>query len=70
MTPLTPDELIVAQALVGDGFPVERELSEADADPDEWCAECVGRWPAAINAARIAVAALRAADRLPDGGPS
>lgn len=64
---LTGDELIVAQALVGDDFPVERELGEADADPHEWCAECVGRWPAAINAARIAVAALADAGRLSGG---
>lgn len=46
----------------------EDDIRRADDDPEEWCAECLRRDAAAINAARlVAPAVLRwAADRLND----
>jgi hypothetical protein len=61
---LNPIERAVVEALAGDEIS-DRDIQDADETPDEWCAECIGRRPAAVNATRIALAAAFAADMVP-----
>jgi hypothetical protein len=62
-TPDPADVDLVAAVLCGNEIDDDARR-RADDLPDEWCAECIGRTPAALNAARIALAALAAAGRL------
>lgn len=54
------DDLTRAIAEELAGGPIdEDDVRKADDALDEWCAECIGRLPAAVNAARIAVEVMR-----------
>jgi hypothetical protein len=61
---LNPIERAVVEALAGDEVS-DRDIQDADETPDEWCAECIGRRPAAVNAARIGLEAAFAAGMRP-----
>jgi hypothetical protein len=57
-------ERAVVEAFAGDEI-TDRDIQDADETPDEWCAECIGRRAAAVNATRIALEAAFAAGMVP-----